>query len=183
VVGVPVERWGAELYGDPCGGCGFVWSVDPWEAVRSVEALPSRCRELLAGCTGRERCADLAWTPAAYVAHVGDNLRIWAERLAGAWLSGESAVSGYDADLLARARGYDSVGPAGALWSLERAVVDWSGSVTAALRAGVVLRHAARGVLRAEDVARDNAHDGHHHLWDIGRIVGRGSPGGRPAGG
>ena len=171
----PVESWGAELYGDPCRECGG--SVGPWEAVRLVEELPSRCRELLAGCTGRERCAGLAWTPSAYVAHVGDNLRIWAERLAGAWLSGEVAVSGYDADLLARARGYDSVGLAGALWSLERAVVDWSASVTAALRAGVVLRHAGRGPQRAEDVVRDNAHDGHHHVWDVGRIVGGDGPG------
>jgi hypothetical protein len=34
-----------------------------------------------------------------------------------------------------------------------------------------VLRHATRGAQRAEDVARNNAHDAHHHLWDIDRTL------------
>jgi hypothetical protein len=37
--------------------------------------------------------------------------------------------------------------------------------------ARVVLQHATRGAQRAEDVARNNAHDAHHHLWDIDRIL------------
>jgi hypothetical protein len=51
-------------------------------------------------------------------------------------------------DLLAQARRYDDV-------SL----------------AGLVLQHATRGPQRAGDVARNNAHDTHHHLWDIGGIM------------
>jgi hypothetical protein len=43
--------------------------------------------------------------------------------------------------------------------------------VETALASGVVLQHAARGAQRAEDVARNNAHDAHHHLWDIDRIL------------
>jgi hypothetical protein len=35
----------------------------------------------------------------------------------------------------------------------------------------VVLQHATRGAQRAEDVARNNAHDAHHHLWDIDRTL------------
>ena len=35
----------------------------------------------------------------------------------------------------------------------------------------VVLQHATRGPQRAEDVARNNAHDARHHLWDIDRIL------------
>ena len=31
---------------------------------------------------------------------------------------------------------------------------------------------AVRGAQRAEDVARNNAHDAHHHLWDINRTLG-----------
>ena len=57
----------------------------------------------LAGATGRERHPDLAWTTAAYVSHVTDNLRTWAERLAGGYLAGDLAVPGYDPDLLSRA--------------------------------------------------------------------------------
>ena len=135
-----MEKWGAGLYGDPCGGCGFGWSLTPQEAIRIVEGLPARCRELLKGRTGHERHPDLVWNPAAYVSHVADNLRNWAERLAGARLSGAVDVPGYDPDLIAQARRYNEIAPAAALWSLERAVVAWSESVTAALDDGVVLQ-------------------------------------------
>jgi hypothetical protein len=167
-----VESWGADLYGDPCGGCGYGWSLTPQEAIRVVEGLPTRFRELLNTCTGHERRPDLAWDPTAYVCHVVDNLRTWAEGLAaGTRLSGEVGVPGYDPDLLAEARRYHKIAPAAALWSLERAVAAWLESVTAALDQGVVLQHAARGIQRAEDVARNNAHDAYHHAWDIERIL------------
>ena len=168
-----MERWGADLYGDPCRGCGYGWSLTPHEAVRLLEGLPARFRVLLDGCTGRERHPDLAWGPTAYVCHVADNLRAWAEGLAAGIGAGEEvAVPGYDPDLLAEARRYHRIAPEAALWSLERAAAVWSETVTAALARGVVLRHAARGVQRAEDVARNNAHDAHHHAWDIERILG-----------
>ncbi|MFE7119443.1 DinB family protein [Streptomyces sp. NPDC057654] len=166
-----MEKWGASLYGNPCGGCGFEWSLTPEEAIRIVEGLPAHGRGLLAGRTGYERHPDLGWTPAAYLSHITDNLRNWAERLAGARLSGAVDVPGYDPDLMAEGRNYNEIAMAAALWSLERAADAWAESVTAALAAGVVLRHATRGAQRAEDVARNNAHDGHHHLWDIERIL------------
>ncbi|WP_354637652.1 hypothetical protein [Kitasatospora camelliae] len=50
--------------------------------------------------------------------------------------------------------------------------------MTAALAGGIVLRHAARGVQRTEDVARNNAHDGHHHVWDVERILNHGTAAG-----
>lgn len=92
---------------------------------------------------GRERHPDLAWTAAAYVSHVTDNLRTWAERLAGA------------------------------LWSLRWAVGAWTQSTELALAGGVVLQHATRGAQAAEDVARNNAHDAHHHPRDIDRTLAR----------
>ena len=166
-----MENWGADLYGDPCDGCGFAWSLAPQQAVRVVAELPTRLRVLLAEHTGYEQHPDLAWTPTAYISHVTDNLRNWAERLAGARLSGAVDVPGYDPDLVAQARHYNKIAPVAALWSLEHAVDAWVASVTAALEVGVVLRHATRGVQRAEDVARNNAHDGHHHAWDVERIL------------
>ena len=108
----------------------------------------------------------------AYVCHVVDNLRIWAEGLAaGVRLSRRVDVPGYDPDLLAEARRYHLIAPVAALWSLERAAAAWSDSVTAALDHDVVLWHAARGVQRAADVALNNAHDASHHVWDIERIL------------
>ncbi len=93
-------------------------------------------------------------------------------------------MPGYDPDLLSRARHYNDVSLAGALWSLRWAVDAWTQSAEVALARGVVLQHATRGAQRAEDVARNNAHDVHHHLWDIDRILRAGvsGPPGGPAG-
>jgi hypothetical protein len=166
-----VEQWGASLYGDPCRECGFGWGLTPEQAVAWVRAVPETFGARLAGATGREKHPDLAWTATAYVCHVTDNLRTWAERLAGAYLAGDLAVAGYDADLLSQARRYDEISLAGALWSLRWAVTAWTEAAETALAAGVVLRHATRGPQRAEDVARNNAHDARHHLWDIDRTL------------
>ena len=166
-----MEQWGASLYGDPCRACGFGWGLTPEQAVTWVRAAPDTFATRLAGATGRERHPDLAWTTGAYVCHVTDNLRTWAERLAGAYLAGHLAVPGYDPDLLSRARHYDEIALAGALWSLRWAVTAWTEAAGTALASGVVLQHATRGPQRAEDVARNNAHDAHHHLWDVTRIL------------
>jgi hypothetical protein len=166
-----VEQWGASLYGDPCRECGFGWELTPEQAVTVVRAAPGSYQGWLAGATGRERHPDLAWTATAYVCHVTDNLRTWAERLAGGYLAADLAVAGYDPDLLSQARRYDEVSLAGALWSLRWAATAWTEAAETALAAGLVLRHATRGPQRAEDVARNNAHDTHHHRWDIGRII------------
>ncbi|MHC5256592.1 hypothetical protein ACYSUO_01790 [Streptomyces sp. UC4497] len=166
-----MELWGARLYGNPCRDCEFDWSLTPREAIAQVGDVPARYVALVEGRRGDERHPELAWNVAAYVSHVTDNLRNWAERLAGARLTGTREVPGYDQDLLAQARYYNDVPLAGALWSLQRAADAWVDSVSAALAENVELDHADRGVQRAEDVARNNAHDAAHHAWDIGRIL------------
>ncbi|MFU8852811.1 hypothetical protein ACNAW0_17760 [Micromonospora sp. SL1-18] len=133
--------------------------------------MPDAYVKRLADGTGQERHPDLAWTSAAYVSHVTDNLRTWAERLAGGYLAGVCDVPGYEVDLLSEARHYNEISLAGALWSLRWAVDAWAEAVESALTCGVVLQHATRGAQRAEDVARNNAHDAHHHLWDVERIL------------
>jgi len=168
------------MYGDPCRECSYDWSTTPTQAVQLVEALPSVFRELLDGSTGQERHPDLAWGATGYVCHVGDNLRIWAEGLA-AGLDNASQVPvpvpGYDPDLLAEAKRYSLVVPNAALCALASAVSAWSDVVPRAMHQGVVLWHARRGEQRAEDVARNNAHDAMHHVWDVRRILraGRGT--------
>ena len=103
--------------------------------------------------------------------HVADNLRIWAERLAGAALGGSRQVGRYDADLLAQARLYEAIPIAGALWSLQHAAGAWAAAFRLALDNGVVLIHPDRGEQTASDVARTNAHDAFHHEWDIRRSI------------
>jgi hypothetical protein len=166
-----MELWGTSLYGNPCRECGYDWSVRPHKAIRQVQTLPQHFTALLRNRSGRERHPDLDWTPAAYVSHVTDNLRNWAERLAGARLAGAIRVTGFDPDLLACARRYNEIALPGALWSLQGAVNAWTECVSSAIDQHVVLHHATRGEQRADDVVRNNAHDGAHHAWDIQRIL------------
>ena len=162
-----MEKWGADLYGDPCRQCGFDWQLDPAAAIELMEAIPERYAKVLAGASGQERHPGVTWTTAAYVCHVTDNLRIWAERLAGAYTTGDLIVPGYDADLLAEARQYNRLSLGGALWSLGLAVEIWVEAVENALLADVELHHATRGSQPAEDVVLNNLHDAMHHLQDI----------------
>lgn len=167
----PMEKWGIDLYGQPCRACAFDWSLRPSEAGALVRDIAAQFSAALSESTGRERHPDLLWTPSAYVSHVADNLRTWAEWLVGARASGETDVPGYDPDALARARNYDRIALAGALWSLDSASREWAEAVEEALKANVVVHHATRGLQRAADVARNNAHDAHHHLYDVERIL------------
>jgi hypothetical protein len=166
-----MEKWGAGLYGDPCRECGFGFGLAPAGAIAAVRAVPATYTARLTGATGREQLPGLAWNTAAYVSHVTDNLRSWSGWLAGAYLGGDLGVPGYDPDLLAQGRRYNELSLAGALWSLRWAADVWTEAVTEGVARQVVLQHAARGPQRAEDIARNNAHDAHHHLWDIDRIL------------
>lgn len=168
-----METWGRAKYGDPCRECGYDWSNTNRDAVALVAAIPGRYAALLDGRDATLKHPDLEWTAGAYVCHVTDNLRIWAERLAGAALGGETRVPGYDEALLGRARAYGLVPVAGALWSLSAAGRSWAEAMELATQAGVVLMHEGRGEQRAADVARNNAHDAYHHEWDIRRTLER----------
>lgn len=69
-----MERWGANLYGDPCTECGYDWSMSTDDAIRVVADVPVRYTALLIGTDGSQRHPDLAWTAGAYACHVNDNL-------------------------------------------------------------------------------------------------------------
>jgi len=166
-----VASWGSSNYGNPCRECGFDWATNLDESVALVSRLPDTIRELVSGSTGKERHPDLGWSVGAYVCHVGDNLRIWAERLVGVLESGVTEVHGYDENELAQARHYDGIPLEAAQWSLGRAVNDWCDAVGRSPRIGSVMVHPERGALTLADVAVSNAHDGFHHCWDIKTIL------------
>lgn len=106
-----------------------------------------------------------------YVCHVGDNLRQWAERVQSCRLSGQVEVVGYDPDVLADARAYATLSLEAAVWSTGMAAVGWAEVLTLALDEAVELQHQTRGLQRAADIAHNNCHDAHHHLWDIREIL------------
>ena len=158
-----MHDWGASTYGEPCGQCGFSWTIDTDEAVAMVVGLAARYGSLLEGATGDEQHPRLAWSVSAYVCHVADNLRIWAERLAGIAAGADGHVGAYDESLLGRARHYESIPLVAALWSLTTAVEDWSDVVGRSRRVGPVLVHPERGEQTLADVVVSNAHDAFHH--------------------
>ncbi|HXQ44748.1 MAG TPA: DinB family protein [Acidimicrobiales bacterium] len=174
-----MSEWGRATYGDPCEGCGFHWTITREQAVATVTAAHRELARSLPADAGQRRHPDLEWSVVAYVCHVSDNLRIWAERLAGLVGGDSRPVARYDPDLLAEARRYDGIALTAAVWSLDRSVRDWAEAVRQADEAGVILVHPDRGAQSVLDVARSNAHDAHHHCWDIFRTMEvTGGPGG-----
>jgi hypothetical protein len=166
-----VSDWGRTRYGDPCFECGFVWVASIDDAVDVVGSVGDELPAILEGRTGSERHPDLAWSVGAYVCHINDNLRIWAERLVAFALGATEDLASYDNNRLATARAYDRVPLQGSLWTLGHAVEEWKEAVHAAHAARVVLPHPDRGPQTVFDVASSNAHDLYHHRWDIRRSL------------
>jgi hypothetical protein len=158
-------------YGDPCRDCGFDWSVEPATCLAIVSTAPARFRTLLAGHAGQKAHATLQWNATAYVVHVADVLRIWADRVAAAALGAPDPVVPYDEERLGDVRGYVSLPLSGALWSLERAVGDWQAAEHLTSSAVVRLTHPEQGSLPLDDVRRIMAHEIEHHAADLMLIV------------
>jgi hypothetical protein len=165
--------WWVDTFGDPCRSCGFDWSIAADKATVNVAHSPERYTALLGGLDGRQRHPDLSWSVKAYVFHVADNLRIWAERLAAASAGSVGPIAPYDDNLLAQARAYEQMPIEAALWSLRQSVECWKECVHAAGAAAVVLNHPERGWLTVLEVVRSNCHDVVHHEWDIQRSISR----------
>ncbi len=166
-----MDEWGAPLYGDPCRDCGFSWSAGQTGSIRLMCSLPDSIDELLRGATGAERLPDLEWNVSAYVSHMTDNTRIWAERLVAVARGADARVVPYDPDLLAESRHYNDVALYGATWSFRIAVDNWLNAVEEADPAGVVMLHSERGAMELSDVVASNVHDAFHHRWDLTRIL------------
>jgi hypothetical protein len=166
-----MSGWGPATYGDPCRECGFDWSLSLDRAVQLMSGLAATYDEVLAGATGSEQLPELAWPVGAYVSHVADNLRIWTERLMGVTLGAGPEVGGYDENELAQARRYDLIPLEASRWSLRLSVAEWVKAIEASSHHGTVMIHPQRGELDLSDVARSNAHDARHHLFDIERTL------------
>jgi hypothetical protein len=166
-----MNDWGSQTWGEPCRECGFSWDTPAEQALATMTTVPARFRAVTDDATGTETGAGLTWSVGAYVCHVADNLRIFAERLVGVSRSGNPRVAAYDQDELAAARHYEDIPLVGAQWSLERAVDDWLSAVAMARAAGATFDHPERGHYQWSDVVTSNLHDALHHEHDIRLIL------------
>jgi hypothetical protein len=158
-----------QTFGDPCRECGYTWDLEADAARAIVRELPTQVDLTLRGRQGTERTPDLSWNATAYVCHLADNLRIWAERVAGASLGSTEPIASYDEDALGVARDYGHIPLVAARWSLERAVNDWSEARS--LEPQLPLQHPFLGELGAATVERIMGHEAVHHLADLRRIA------------
>ncbi len=170
------NTWWISVYGDPCRECGFDWSQSPEDVIVAVEALPDRFAALLDGRTGDERATGAhpgqpSWSAKAYVFHVADNLRIFAERLEGVFAGAPDTLAAYDQDQLAEARDYEAMSVQSALWSVRDAVATWAAAARESLTRPNTYLHAERGQLTAAEITRGPGHDAVHHCWDVTRAV------------
>jgi hypothetical protein len=165
------NAWWIAEWGDPCRECGFDWSQPPEAAISAVEELPDKFDAVLAGRTGAEQAPDASWSAKAYVFHVADNLRIFAERLEGVFAGAPTTLAAYDQDQLAAARDYEAMSVQSALWSVRTAVATWANAARASLARNDTFQHAERGALNAAEITRGPAHDALHHYVDVTRAV------------
>jgi hypothetical protein len=164
------EWWIAE-WGDPCRECGFDWSQSPETAIAAVEELPDAFDAACSGHTGSEQAPGATWSAKAYVFHVADNLRIFAERLEGVFAGAPTTLAAYDQDELAAARNYEAMSLQSALWSVRTAVTAWASAARESLVRSDTYHHAERGALNAAEITRGPAHDALHHHHDVTRAL------------
>jgi hypothetical protein len=163
--------WWIAEWGDPCRECGFDWSQTPVAAIAAVEELPDRFDALLTDRSGDERAPGATWSAKAYVFHVADNLRIFAERLEGVFAGAPPRLAAYDQDELAAARNYEAMSVQAALWTVRGAVTVWATAARTSLSRSVTYWHAERGELTAAEITRGPAHDAVHHCLDVTRAL------------
>jgi hypothetical protein len=163
--------WWIEEWGNPCRECGFDWSTPPEVVIAAVEELPAKFDAALAGRTGAERSPGAGWSAKAYVFHVADNLRIFAERLEGVFAGGSTALAAYDQDELAAARNYEGMSLPSALWSVRTAIDAWAAAARESLTSPTTYQHAERGELNAAEITRGPGHDALHHFLDVTRAL------------
>ena len=157
------NSWWIAEWGNPCRECGFDWAQSPESVIAAVEELPAKFDALLAGRTGDETASDAhpgepIWSAKAYVFHVADNLRIFAERLEGVFAGAPTTLAAYDQDELAAARDYEAMSLQSALWSVRTATGRGPPPPASRSPRPFTYQHAERGrAQRGRDHARSRA--------------------------
>lgn len=155
--------------GDICPQCEAAWVRSRGVSGRIIAGAADRYGALLAD---REEVAREpgVWSPTAYTVHVGDWLRIWAERLVAVGAEPARPLPSVDQDVLAAARAYGEVSDAAALHVLASGAREL---LEVAERVGsVTFEHPDFGPADTEAILSWLAHEVDHHAWDVGRLRG-----------
>jgi hypothetical protein len=158
-------------FGDPCRTCGFDWSTDSEACRQILGGATARFSALMSEHAGPERYDGLEWNAQAYVSHVAEGMRIWAERVAAVALGAIEPIVPYDESVLGEVRGYEGLPLQGALWSLGRASGDWQAAEALADSTDLMLDHPEQGPIGLSEVRRIVAHDVEHHAFDLSIIL------------
>jgi hypothetical protein len=164
----------AVLYGDAppatCPECGWDWSVDAPAVAERLAGAPDRLAALLAGRDGSTHPDDKGWGAAAYLCHLADLSRGWAERWVQLEAAPGSTLVPWDPDALAEARGYRALPTAVALWSVRRDVAALLDR-TAQLDGATPFHHGDWGPGTVADAVVWVGHEFHHHEHDVASRV------------
>jgi hypothetical protein len=149
-----------------CPTCGYRWSIDETDALALIEAGPDRYDAILAGKDGMRHQPDGSWNATAYLWHLTDLMRSWAERWVQIREAPGSRLVGFDPDVLAEARGYRSLPTHPGLWAL-RSSVDTFIEVTSMITPETSFEHGDWGTGDVADALRWLGHEIHHHVGDV----------------
>jgi len=149
-----------------CPACGFDWSIDAGDALTVIVSSPDRFEAALAGKNGMKSQEDGSWNATAYLWHLTDPARSWAERWVQISEMPGSRLVGWDPDELAEVRGYRSLPTSAGLWALRSAVETFV-EVTAMMAPDAPFEHGDWGKGDVADGLRCLRHEFHHHEADV----------------
>lgn len=140
--------------------------MDPVDAREAIARAPDRYIELLADRDGMAPAADGGWNATAYVWHLTDLARSWAERWVQVRTDPGSLLVGWDPDELAEARGYRALPTAPATWAMRDAVSAFLGRCDE-VDLGASFEHGDWGRGSVADGIRWLGHEFTHHQLDV----------------
>jgi hypothetical protein len=157
-------RWKPDV--EQCPQCGFSWSMTLDDAIALVVDSPTAFRDVGDRPDATKRPEPEVWSPAEYLWHMVDVIRIGTERLWIAMLDPDAGIPCWDADALAGVRRYSALSPKVGLRALHEAVESWR-AAAGQISPETTVEHPEFGTLSAADIIRRNAHEVRHHGWDI----------------
>ena len=158
---------------DLCERCGFDLGMPRQDAIAVVAEAPGRFSAIFADGPGEPSVDPERWSAIGYLWHVVDVLRFGTERLWMITLDADHGTRGWDQELLAAGRRYESLSPVVGQYALERAVDEWLRAVDAAPDNGSI-EHPELGLITTDRSIVRNAHEAHHHALDAERELAEG---------